>query len=121
MARIRITEYLDVNLENEMWCCNRCGEALISASDNYKRGCLVSERKPEEIYEPIVVDGVSVTSPDPSICRIVEFYCPNCLIMVENENLPPGHPITYDIELDVDSLKGRFERGEIWEEAIIRD
>lgn len=121
MTRIRITEYLDVKIENEMWCCNRCGAELMSARENYKKGCLVAERKPEEIYEPIFVDGSSVTSPDPAICRIIEFYCPSCLIMVENEYLPPGHPITYDIELDVDSLKDRFQRGEIWEGALIAE
>jgi acetone carboxylase gamma subunit len=28
--------------------------------------------------------------------------------MVEVEYLPPGHPITHDIELDVDRLKSRY-------------
>lgn len=119
MTKIRITEYLDINLENETWCCNRCGWELIGARENYKKGCLVSERGPDEIYEPLLDNGTSVTTPDPSICRIIEFYCPGCMIMVENEYLPPGHPITYDIELDVDSLKERFEKGEIWDDSLL--
>lgn len=121
MTKIRITEYLDVELEKELWCCNRCGYVLIGARENYKKGCLVCERDPEEIYEPIKHNGINVTSPDSSICRIIEFYCPNCLTMVENEYLPPGHPITYDIELDMDSLKKRFRNGEIWEESVIKE
>jgi hypothetical protein len=28
--------------------------------------------------------------------------------MIENEYLPPGHPITHEIELDIDALKQRY-------------
>jgi acetophenone carboxylase len=28
--------------------------------------------------------------------------------MVENEMLPPGHPVTHDIELDIDKLKEKY-------------
>ena len=44
--------------------------------------------------------------------RIVEFYCPGCGTQIETEYLPPGHPITYDIEIDIDSLKERLRKGE---------
>jgi len=102
--KVQITEYLDIELDQEMWCCNRCGKALISARENYKKGCLVYERDPTEIYQA-VVEGDYTFSPDPEWCRIIEFYCPGCGVMVENEYLPPGHPITHDIELDIDQLK----------------
>jgi hypothetical protein len=36
---------------------------------------------------------------------------------VETEYLPPGHPITHDMELDIDSLKARLAKGEY----VIRD
>ena len=32
---------------------------------------------------------------------------------IETEYLPPGHPITHDIELDVDSLKRRLASGDL--------
>ena len=32
---------------------------------------------------------------------------------IETEYLPPGHPITHDIELDIDSLKARLASGEL--------
>jgi acetone carboxylase gamma subunit len=105
-AKRQITEYLDIDLEKEMWCCNRCGRELISARENYKKGCLVCERDPREIYNPLV-DETYNFAPDPDWVRIVEFYCPSCGTMIENELLPPGHPITYDIELDIDKLKTR--------------
>ena len=44
--KVQITEYLDIDLETEKWCCNRCGRELISARENYKKGCLVYDRDP---------------------------------------------------------------------------
>lgn len=120
-TKITVTEYLDIDLEREIWCCSRCGGELTGARENYKKGCLVYERDPREIYESRPSPAGVYGSPDPNICRIIEFYCPHCGIMVENEYLPPGHPITYDIELDIDSLKERFKKGEIWEEAIKKE
>jgi acetophenone carboxylase len=49
--------------------------------------------------------------------RIVEFYCPGCGVQMETEYLPPGHPITDDIEIDLDSLRARLKAGEF----IIKD
>ena len=104
--KVRITEYLDIDLEKEVWCCNRCGRELVSARENYKKGCLVYDRDPATIFNPIL--GGEDWSPDPEICRIIEFYCPSCAVMVENEVLPPGHPITYDIQPDIDKLKQKY-------------
>ena len=102
--KIRITEYLDIDFITEYWCCNRCGKTLFSARDNYKKGCLIYDRDPRTIYRPLI-EGQYSFSPDPSWIRIVEFYCPGCGTMIDNEFLPPGHPITYDLDLDLDALK----------------
>lgn len=110
--RIRFTEYLDLDVEREMWQCHTCEHALISARENYKKGCLVAERDPREIHAP-VLEGEYSFSPDPDWSRIIEFYCPNCGRQIETEYLPPGHPITHDIELDVDSLKSRLKAGDL--------
>lgn len=98
-----ITEYLGVDLDTRMWVCRVCGEELIDAEENYKRGCLVRERDPEEVHNPVVDEEYNFAH-DPEWVRIVEFYCPGCKTMVENEYLPPGHPITDDINIDVDDL-----------------
>ena len=44
--RIRFTEYLDLDIDRELWLCHSCDHPLISARENYKRGCLVAERMP---------------------------------------------------------------------------
>ena len=116
MDRIRMTEHLDLDVEEEMWHCHRCGRALIWARENYKKGCLLYNRDPREIHRPLL-EGTYTFPPTrpgfasssstarpaahrsrPSICR-------------------PGHPITYDLELDIDSLKARLAKGEY----VIRD
>jgi len=103
-----ITEYLDLDLATERWLCNRCGADLGDARDNYKKGCLIAHRDPAEVHPPIVEDAEYNFAPDPDWCRIVEFYCPGCAALIEVEYLPPGHPITYDIELDIDSMKEKY-------------
>ena len=114
MSTIRVTEYLDMDLEKETWLCNRCGKALCSARDSYMIGCLVYERPSEEIYgAPYELAGGQVVtySPDPNFLRVLEFYCPDCGVLLEVQYLPPGHPIPRDIELDIDALKKK-SRGE---------
>lgn len=110
--KLRITEYLDIDLERELWCCNRCGAALVAARENYKHGCLVAERPLEQVHPPLVSASEFGFCFDPDYCRLLEFYCPGCGVLIENEYLPPGHPITHDIELDIDALKLRHRPGE---------
>ncbi len=109
--RIRITEHLDLDLDREEWRCNRCARGLGPARENYKKGCLLYDRDPREIHPPLVAGAFSF-SPDPLWVRIVEFYCPGCGTQIETEYLPPGHPITNDIEIDLDKLKERLRKGE---------
>jgi acetophenone carboxylase len=110
--RLRVTEYLDLDLDMERWMCNRCNHDLGQARQNYKKGCLLYDRDPREIHLPIV-EGAYSFAPDPLWVRIVEFYCPGCGVQMETEYLPPGHPITHDIEIDIEALKSRLASGEL--------
>ncbi|TGD89114.1 acetophenone carboxylase [Mycolicibacterium sp. CH28] len=106
--RIRITEHLDIDLDTELWRCNRCGAELGSARDSYKRGLLVASRDPAEVhFARAPKDADYSFAPHPDWCRIVEFYCPACAQLIETEYLPPGHPVTHDLELDLDALRAR--------------
>jgi len=110
-VRVNITEYLSIELDDETWHCRCCDRVLNSARSNYKEGLLVYNRDPREIHRPILdPDRYDFTyAPDPAWCRIIEYYCPGCGTQVEAEYLPPGHPLSYDIELDIDALKARFQ------------
>jgi acetone carboxylase gamma subunit len=107
--KIKINEYLDIDLHKELWCCNRCGYELISARKNYKEGCLVYERDPVEIHDPVIEGDINFAPPATWV-KFIEFYCPGCGIMIENELVPLGHPITHDLEIDIDKLKQKYLR-----------
>jgi acetophenone carboxylase len=73
-VKVSITEYLEIDLNNEMWCCRRCGLPLISARENYKQGCLVAERPLQEVHPPLVEGTAYSFCPDSDFCRLIEFY-----------------------------------------------
>jgi acetone carboxylase, gamma subunit len=109
--RRRITEGLDLELNVDRigdwrWRCHDCGHDLGPAAENYKKGCLLHSRKPDEIWPP-QIDEAYTFSYNPGWMRLVEFYCPGCGTLIELEVLPPGHPLTHDIELDLESLRLR--------------
>lgn len=108
-GRVAITEYLEVDLRTERWHCRRCNHDIEAARNNYKEGLLVAQRDPREVHRPLINENryEYTFAPDPEWCRLVEFYCPGCATLMEVEYLPPGHPITRDIELDVDAMKAR--------------
>lgn len=113
VKRVVITEYLEIDLATERWHCRRCNHDIGPARSNYKEGLLVYNRDPREIHQPILDESYPFTyAPDPAWCRIIEFYCPSCGTMVENEYLPPGHPLTHDIELNIEQLKARYANHE---------
>ena len=108
---VQITENLDVDVASERWLCHHCHADLGSARENYKEGCRIRARDPEEIWQPLVDEPVTFSF-DRDWCRIVEFACPGCGWLIEVEALPPGHPITHDIQLDLDSLRARVSARE---------
>jgi acetophenone carboxylase len=110
--RLIVTEYLELDLDESVWLCSSCGKTIIDSGENYKRGCLVYARDPRDIHNP-VFEAEYNFAPDPNWARIVEFYCPHCGVQVETEYLPLGHPITMDIEIDTQTLRGRIDRGEL--------
>lgn len=105
--KVRITESLAVDLKTEQWCCHACGQVLAGARENYKTGCLIAEVPLEIAHPPLVAGDAHSFTPNPEYCRLLEFYCPGCGLTLENEYLPPGHPLTHEIELDIDALKRR--------------
>jgi acetone carboxylase gamma subunit len=108
MKRERITEHLDINLDSERWVCRRCERELGDARQGVKRGLLVRERDPAEVHRPLIdPERYELTfAPDANWCRMLEYCCPGCAVLVEVEYLPPGHPVSHDI-YDVDWLKRR--------------
>ncbi|TFD08486.1 acetone carboxylase subunit gamma [Cryobacterium sp. TMT1-2-2] len=109
--RVPMTEYLLIDLDTERWICRVCAHDFGDARGNYKEGTLVYDRDPREIHPPVIdPEKYEFTfSPDPTFCRILEFYCPTCGTQIEAEYLPPGHPPTVDMLWDIDSLREKWE------------
>lgn len=103
-GRRRITEALDLDVPARRWRCHRCDHDLGDASRNYKESCLLYDRDPRDVHLPFREATDFSFSPDPEWCRIVEVYCPGCGVILDAEYLPPGHPVTHDIEIDLDGL-----------------
>ena len=105
---IQMTEYLAIDLATERWRCHRCGHDLCSAHESYKTGCLVRARDPREVHFPLGPDKEFNFSFDPDWMMLLEFYCPQCATLVETEYLPPGHPLTWDIQVDLEALRRKY-------------
>jgi acetone carboxylase, gamma subunit len=108
MSKVRIAEYLDIELDSDTWHCHVCEHVLGPATESYKRGCLVAERAVTDIYPPVFpVDSAYTLSTDPDYGIFVEFYCPGCGTMIVNECLPAGYPPPNDLLPDLDALRTR--------------
>jgi len=113
MNKVRIAEYLDIDLDTETWHCHVCAHELGPAAGNYKRGCVVAERDATDIYPPVFPAGSPYTlSTDARYGVFVEFYCPGCGTMIVNECLPQGYPPPNDIQPDIEALKAKHAKAQ---------
>ncbi|WP_036516735.1 acetone carboxylase subunit gamma [Nevskia soli] len=109
--KVPMTEYLEIDLDRELWLCRVCGHEIGPARGLYKEGLLVHARDPREIHKPVLDPEMYefTFAPDPSWVQILEYYCPSCATMVEVEYLPPGHPPVHDMDFDIDALKAQWK------------
>lgn len=105
------TEYLQIDLDIESWECRQCDHVMGSARENFKKFTKIHSRNPQEVHRPqLDPERYAFTfAPDPKVCVIYEFYCPNCGTMMDVEYTVPGHMPLHDFELDIDSLKQKMQ------------
>jgi acetone carboxylase gamma subunit len=76
-----------------------CGYEFGDWRQNWKLNALIYVRddraKLEEIYP-------GVRCPDPDICEVREYYCPECGALLKVESVPVGHPSLFEILPDID-------------------
>lgn len=82
-----------------------CGHEFGPLERNWKEGTRIlvrdSEELLEEIYDPY-------HRCDPSWMQLREFYCPGCFALLEVEAVPPGYPVLYDFQPDIDAFYSQF-------------
>ncbi len=112
--KLPMTEALAIDLERATWTCRKCEHEHGPADQGYKHGLLVRERDPRDVHQAILdpQQYKSTFAPQPEWVRILEYYCPQCALLVEAEYLPPGHPPVDDMRFDIDSLRALAARAE---------
>jgi acetone carboxylase gamma subunit len=78
-----------------------CGHEFGDWRQNWKLNALIFSRddtaKLEEVYP-------GLKCPNPSLCEVREFYCPDCGSLLKVEAVPVGHPIVFDALPDIDNF-----------------
>ena len=76
-----------------------CGHELCPFGKNWKLHALIYERNPQdgEIY-------LGPRAADPAWAVLREYYCPCCATLLEVEAVPPGYPISFDADLDIEGF-----------------
>ena len=105
--KIAMTEALQIDLQRSTWICRKCGHEHGPADQSYKHGLLAHARDPREVHQALLDPAQyrQTFAPQPEWVRIVEYYCPQCALLVEAEYLPPGHPPLHDMQFDLDRLR----------------
>ena len=78
-----------------------CGHEFGDYKRNWKLEALVYVRDTEEamreIYPPLM-------HADPRWIVLREYYCPGCKTQLEVEAVPPGYPVVFDFEPDLEAF-----------------
>ena len=78
-----------------------CGYEFGDYRKNWKFSALIFARDTREKLEEIYP---GVKCPDPALCEVREFYCPECAALLKVESVPVGHPIIFDFLPDIETF-----------------
>jgi acetone carboxylase, gamma subunit len=82
-----------------------CGHEFCEVTSNWKLSALVhvrdTEAKIAELYPPMM-------GSDPEWMNLREFICPGCATLLEVEAVPPGYPVVFDFQPDIDGFYERW-------------
>ncbi len=78
-----------------------CGHVFGTYKKNWKLSALIHVRdtaeKLDEVYPKMM-------SSNPEWMEIREYYCPTCARQLEVEAVPPGYPVIFDFEPDLEAF-----------------
>ncbi len=78
-----------------------CGHEFGDYHENWKLEALVhvrdTEEKLQEVYPPLMHS-------DPKWIVLREYYCPGCKTQLEVEAVPPGYPVIFDFQPDLETF-----------------
>jgi len=102
VIRMRIHEYLELDMDSQTISCSECDEELCDASQNYKEHSVlyarpIAEADPGFLPPTKVLQGASDI-------ELRQFCCPNCATLFDSEVSPEDAEILHDVELDMEQL-----------------
>lgn len=78
-----------------------CGYEFGDVKQNWKLSALVYVRDTKEKINEIYPDKLGC---DPEWMHLREYICPGCGVLLETEAVPPGYPIVFDFQPDIDAF-----------------
>lgn len=78
-----------------------CGCELGDYRENWKTKARVFVRNSESLLREIYPQMMHC---DPEWMELREFYCPECFTLLEVEAVPPGYPVLFDFQPDIDGF-----------------
>ena len=99
---MKISEYIELNVDARTISCTECGEQICHASENYKEHAVLYER-PIGDANPAFLPPTEVLEGARDI-DLRQFCCPNCATLLDSEVAQSDAEILHDIDLDVDRL-----------------
>ena len=78
-----------------------CGNEFGDWRKNWKLSALIFSRDDTEKLEEVYP---GLKCPNPDLCEVREFSCPDCGSLLKVEAVPVGYPIIFDVLPDIDSF-----------------
>jgi len=78
-----------------------CGCEFGDYRENWKTKARVFVRNSEALLREIYPQMMHC---DPEWMELREFYCPECFTLLEVEAVPPGYPVLFDFQPDIDGF-----------------
>ncbi|MGO9754264.1 MAG: acetone carboxylase subunit gamma [Solirubrobacteraceae bacterium] len=81
--------------------CGSCGHEFGDYRTNWKLSALVRVRDTRESIGELYPDKMGC---DPQWMNLREYICPGCGHLLEVEAVPPGYPVVFDFQPDLDAF-----------------
>jgi acetone carboxylase gamma subunit len=82
-----------------------CGHDFGDYRVNWKLSALIFVRNTQDLIDELYP---SMMGCDPDWMELREFYCPSCRRQLDVEAVPPGYPIVFDFEPDLDAFYAQW-------------
>ena len=81
-----------------------CGHEFGPYTENWKHKSMVSVRNTRESLKELYREYEHC---DPDWMELREYFCPGCSTLLEVEALPPGYPVMFDFQPDLEGFYGK--------------